>query len=92
MAEALEPAALPRRHSSGTGTYRLPPSSSFSSLQGRGGAELELGATAAGGVLDGGGQTTERRTPFVDLFCETCSKPWLIGWWDQVGVGGKSGL
>uniref|UniRef100_A0A672QKW4 Phosphodiesterase n=1 Tax=Sinocyclocheilus grahami TaxID=75366 RepID=A0A672QKW4_SINGR len=22
-------------------------------------------------------------TPFMDLFCETCSKPWLIGWWDQ---------
>ncbi|KAF4077781.1 hypothetical protein AMELA_G00211910 [Ameiurus melas] len=19
----------------------------------------------------------------MDLFCETCSKPWLIGWWDQ---------
>ena len=23
--------------------------------------------------------------PFVDFFCETCSKPWLVGWWDQVG-------
>uniref|UniRef100_A0A9J8CPX4 Phosphodiesterase n=1 Tax=Cyprinus carpio carpio TaxID=630221 RepID=A0A9J8CPX4_CYPCA len=22
-------------------------------------------------------------TPFMDLFCDTCSKPWLIGWWDQ---------
>lgn len=23
--------------------------------------------------------------PLVDFFCETCSKPWLVGWWDQVG-------
>ncbi|KAL7830733.1 hypothetical protein SRHO_G00318600 [Serrasalmus rhombeus] len=83
VAEALEPTVSPRRHSSGSGTYRLPTSSSYSSLQGRGGAELELGAAAAGGVLDGGGQAAERRTPLVDLFCETCSKPWLIGWWDQ---------
>nr|KAF6478913.1 hypothetical protein HJG59_000129 [Molossus molossus] len=21
--------------------------------------------------------------PLVDFFCETCSKPWLVGWWDQ---------
>ncbi|RXN22773.1 cAMP-specific 3, 5 -cyclic phosphodiesterase 4C-like protein [Labeo rohita] len=63
------------------GGYRLAHSSSYSPLQGRGGSELELGA-AADGVLDGGGQA-ERRTPFMDLFCETCSKPWLIGWWDQ---------
>ncbi|XP_016389613.1 cAMP-specific 3',5'-cyclic phosphodiesterase 4A-like [Sinocyclocheilus rhinocerous] len=64
------------------GGYRLAHSSSYSPLQGRGGSELELGA-AADGVLDGGGQATERRTPFMDLFCDTCSKPWLIGWWDQ---------
>ncbi|XP_049331606.1 cAMP-specific 3',5'-cyclic phosphodiesterase 4D isoform X2 [Astyanax mexicanus] len=83
VVEALEPVASPRRHSSASSTYRLPPSSSYSSLQGRAGAELELGDTAAGGVLEGGGQATERRTPLVDLFCETCSKPWLIGWWDQ---------
>lgn len=66
------------------GGFRLAHSSSYSPLQGRGGSELELEA-AADGVLDGGGQATERRTPFMDLFCETCSKPWLIGWWDQVG-------
>ncbi|XP_073694557.1 3',5'-cyclic-AMP phosphodiesterase 4C isoform X2 [Garra rufa] len=64
------------------GGYRLAHSSSYSPLQGRRGSELDLGA-AADGVLDGGGQATERRTPFMDLFCETCSKPWLIGWWDQ---------
>ncbi|XP_025771539.1 cAMP-specific 3',5'-cyclic phosphodiesterase 4A [Puma concolor] len=23
------------------------------------------------------------RMPLVDFFCETCSKPWLVGWWDQ---------
>lgn len=23
----------------------------------------------------------------MDLFCETCSRPWLIGWWDQVWLG-----
>lgn len=32
--------------------------------------------------------------PLVDFFCETCSKPWLVGWWDQVGecrvVGGQA--
>lgn len=66
------------------GGFRLAHSSSYSPLQGRGGSELELGA-AADGVLDGGGQATDSRTPFMDLFCETCSKPWLIGWWDQVG-------
>ncbi|XP_052407394.1 cAMP-specific 3',5'-cyclic phosphodiesterase 4C-like isoform X2 [Carassius gibelio] len=64
------------------GGYRLAHSSSYSPLQGRGGSELELGA-AADGVLDGGSQDTECGTPFMDLFCETCSKPWLIGWWDQ---------
>ncbi|XP_052408399.1 cAMP-specific 3',5'-cyclic phosphodiesterase 4C-like isoform X2 [Carassius gibelio] len=64
------------------GGYRLAHSSSYSPLQGRRGSELELGA-AADGVLDGDGQATERRTPFMDLFCDTCSKPWLIGWWDQ---------
>ncbi|XP_028568503.2 3',5'-cyclic-AMP phosphodiesterase 4A isoform X6 [Podarcis muralis] len=21
--------------------------------------------------------------PLVDFFCETCAKPWLVGWWDQ---------
>ncbi|XP_073510274.1 3',5'-cyclic-AMP phosphodiesterase 4A isoform X2 [Phyllobates terribilis] len=21
--------------------------------------------------------------PLVDFFCETCSRPWLVGWWDQ---------
>lgn len=26
--------------------------------------------------------------PLVDFFCETCSKPWLVGWWDQVGDAG----
>lgn len=67
------------------GGYRLPRSSSYSPLQGRAGAELDLGA-AAGGVLEGGGTAAERRTPLVDLFCETCSRPWLIGWWDQVGL------
>lgn len=31
--------------------------------------------------------------PLVDFFCETCSKPWLVGWWDQVGAcrGGVRG-
>ncbi|KAG5854192.1 hypothetical protein ANANG_G00035080 [Anguilla anguilla] len=34
--------------------------------------------------LEGGGPPAEgRRAPLVDLFCETCSKPWLISWWDQ---------
>ncbi|KAM7371818.1 hypothetical protein PAMP_009028 [Pampus punctatissimus] len=56
--------------------------SEMASNKGRAGAELDLGA-AAGGVLDGGGTAAERRTPLVDLFCETCSRPWLIGWWDQ---------
>ncbi|TRY89195.1 hypothetical protein DNTS_025385 [Danionella cerebrum] len=64
------------------GGFRLAHSSSYSPLQGRRGSELELGA-ASDGVLDGGSQATERRTPFMDLFCDTCSKPWLIGWWDQ---------
>ncbi|KAF0032860.1 hypothetical protein F2P81_015150 [Scophthalmus maximus] len=70
------------RNSSVNRGYRLPRSSSYSPLQGRAGAELDLGA-AAGGVLEGGGTAAERRTPLVDLFCETCSRPWLIGWWDQ---------
>ncbi|KAJ3598714.1 hypothetical protein NHX12_000709 [Muraenolepis orangiensis] len=56
--------------------------SGYSPLQGRrAGPELDLGALEEGG----GGTTAERRTPLVDLFCETCSRPWLIGWWDQVG-------
>ncbi|KAK7940492.1 hypothetical protein WMY93_003818 [Mugilogobius chulae] len=82
VVEAIDPAPSPCP-SPVPGGYRLPRSSSYSPLQGRAGAELDLGA--AGGVLDGGGSGTpaERRTPFVDLFCETCSKPWLIGWWDQ---------
>lgn len=29
--------------------------------------------------------------PLVDFFCETCSKPWLVGWWDQVGDLGVKG-
>ncbi|CAL9693123.1 unnamed protein product [Knipowitschia caucasica] len=80
--EAIDPAPSPCP-SPVPGGYRLPRSSSYSPLQGRAGAELDLGA--AGGVLEGGGSGTpvERRTPFVDLFCETCSRPWLIGWWDQ---------
>ncbi|MEQ2239025.1 cAMP-specific 3',5'-cyclic phosphodiesterase 4B, partial [Ilyodon furcidens] len=64
------------------GGYRLPRSSSYNPLQGRPGAELDLDA-ADGGVREGGGTAAERRTPLVDLFCETCSRPWLIGWWDQ---------
>ncbi|XP_051995592.1 cAMP-specific 3',5'-cyclic phosphodiesterase 4D isoform X3 [Xyrauchen texanus] len=60
------------------GGYRLAHSSSYSPLQGRRRSELELGADA-----DGGGEAAERSTPFMDLFCDTCSKPWLIGWWDQ---------
>ncbi|XP_018978884.1 cAMP-specific 3',5'-cyclic phosphodiesterase 4C-like isoform X2 [Cyprinus carpio] len=81
VVEAIEP--LPSSCPSPVpGGYRLAHSSSYSPLQGRGGSELELGA-AADGVLDGGSQATERRTQFMDLFCETCSKPWLIGWWDQ---------
>ncbi|XP_072299225.1 3',5'-cyclic-AMP phosphodiesterase 4C isoform X3 [Eucyclogobius newberryi] len=82
VVEAIDPAPSPCP-SPVPGGYRLPRSSSYSPLQGRAGAELDLGA--AGGVLDGGGSGTpvERRTPFVDLFCETCSKPWIIGWWDQ---------
>lgn len=85
VVEAIDPAPSPCP-SPVPGGYRLPRSSSYSPLQGRAGAELDLGA--AGGVLDGGGSGTpaERRTPLVDLFCETCSRPWLIGWWDQVGL------
>lgn len=85
VVETIDPAPSPCP-SPVPGGYRLPRSSSYSPLQGRAGAELDLGA-AAGGVLEGGGTTTERRTPLVDLFCETCSRPWLIGWWDQVGLG-----
>uniref|UniRef100_A0A3Q0T8Y2 Phosphodiesterase n=1 Tax=Amphilophus citrinellus TaxID=61819 RepID=A0A3Q0T8Y2_AMPCI len=81
VVEAIDPAPSPCP-SPVPGGYRLPRSSSYSPLQGRAGAELDLGA-AAGGVLEGGGTAAERRTPLVDLFCETCSKPWLIGWWDQ---------
>ncbi|XP_073801061.1 3',5'-cyclic-AMP phosphodiesterase 4A isoform X2 [Danio rerio] len=77
VVEAIDPPPSPV-----PGGYRLAHSSSYSPLQGRRGSELELGA-AADGVLDGGSQATERRTAFMDLFCETCSKPWLIGWWDQ---------
>ncbi|KAI5607032.1 cAMP-specific 3',5'-cyclic phosphodiesterase 4A isoform X2 [Silurus asotus] len=79
VVEAIEPATSPGP-SPGPAAYRLPHSSSYSSLQGRGGAELELGAV---GGLEGGGQAADRRSPLMDLFCETCSKPWLIGWWDQ---------
>ncbi|TWW70139.1 cAMP-specific 3',5'-cyclic phosphodiesterase 4B [Takifugu flavidus] len=81
VVEAIDPAPSPCP-SPVPGGYRLPRSSSYSPLQGRAGAELDLGA-AAGGVLEGGGTAAERRTPLVDLFCETCSRPWLIGWWDQ---------
>ncbi|KAL2101544.1 hypothetical protein ACEWY4_003305 [Coilia grayii] len=80
-------------HSPGTGrcggigvgvgvSIGMPPSSSLSSLQSRASARLELEASAED-MLDGGSSGGERRTPLVDLFCETCSKPWLIGWWDQ---------
>ena len=86
VVEAIDPVPSPCP-SPVPGGYRLPRSSSYSPLQGRAGAELDLGA-AAPGVLDGGGTAAERRTPFVDLFCETCSRPWVIGWWDQVGLGG----
>lgn len=85
VVEAIDPAPSPCP-SPVPGGYRLPRSSSYSPLQGRAGAELDLGA-AAGGVLEGGGTAAERRTPLVDLFCETCSRPWLIGWWDQVWLG-----
>lgn len=94
VVEAIDPTPSPCP-SPVPGGYRLPRSSSYSPLQGRAGAELDLGA-AAGGVLEGGGTAAERRTPLVDLFCETCSRPWLIGWWDQVGLRelteGKQGL
>ncbi|KAI9539410.1 cAMP-specific 3',5'-cyclic phosphodiesterase 4B [Dissostichus eleginoides] len=80
VVEAIDPAPSPCP-SPVPGGYRLPRSSSYSPLQGRAGAELDLGA--AGGVLEGNGTAAERRTPLVDLFCETCSRPWLIGWWDQ---------
>ncbi|KAK6311705.1 hypothetical protein J4Q44_G00173690 [Coregonus suidteri] len=86
VVEAIDPASPSPCPSPVPGGYRLPRSStSYSQLQGRGGAadlELDLGA-AAGGVLEGAGTAAERRTPLVDLFCETCSRPWLIGWWDQ---------
>lgn len=85
VVEAIDPAPSPCP-SPVPGGFRLPRSSSYSPLQGRAGAELDLGA-AAGGVLEGGGTAAERRTPLVDLFCETCSRPWLIGWWDQVWLG-----
>ncbi|KAM9784739.1 cAMP-specific 3',5'-cyclic phosphodiesterase 4D isoform X4 [Syngnathus typhle] len=81
VVEAIDPTPSPCP-SPVPGGYRLPRSSSYSPLQGRAGAELDLGE-AAGGVLEGGGTTAHRRTPLVDLFCETCSRPWLIGWWDQ---------
>ncbi|XP_023813242.1 cAMP-specific 3',5'-cyclic phosphodiesterase 4C isoform X2 [Oryzias latipes] len=81
VVEAIDPVPSPCP-SPVPGGYRLPRSSSYSPLQGRAGAELDPGA-AAGGVLEGGGTPAERRTPLVDLFCETCSRPWLIGWWDQ---------
>ncbi|XP_056262950.1 cAMP-specific 3',5'-cyclic phosphodiesterase 4C isoform X4 [Pseudoliparis swirei] len=81
VVEAIDPAPSPCP-SPVPGGYRLPRSSSYSPLQGRAGAELDLDA-AAGGVLEGSGTAAERRTPLVDLFCETCSRPWLIGWWDQ---------
>ncbi|XP_061605012.1 cAMP-specific 3',5'-cyclic phosphodiesterase 4C isoform X3 [Phyllopteryx taeniolatus] len=81
VVEAIDPTPSPCP-SPVPGGYRLPRSSSYSPLQGRAGAELDLGE-AAGGVLEGGGTTAQRRTPLVDLFCETCSRPWLIGWWDQ---------
>lgn len=94
VVEAIDPAPSPCP-SPVPGGYRLSRSSSYSPLQGRAGAELDLGA-ATGGVLEGGGTAAERRTPLVDLFCETCSRPWLIGWWDQVGLRelgeGKQGL
>lgn len=89
VVEAIDPTPSPCP-SPVPGGYRLPRSSSYSPLQGRAGAELDLGA-ATGGVLEGGGTTAERRTPLVDLFCETCSRPWLIGWWDQVGLRGGEG-
>lgn len=85
VVEAIDPAPSPCP-SPVPGGYRLPRSSSYSPLQGRAGAELDLSA-ATEGVLEGAGTTAERRTPLVDLFCETCSRPWLIGWWDQVGLG-----
>ncbi|KAK2833275.1 hypothetical protein Q5P01_017164 [Channa striata] len=81
VVEAIDPAPSPCP-SPVPGGYRLPRSSSYSPLQGRAGVELDLGA-ASGGVLEGGGTAAERRSPLVDLFCETCSRPWLIGWWDQ---------
>ncbi|XP_028840832.1 cAMP-specific 3',5'-cyclic phosphodiesterase 4D isoform X3 [Denticeps clupeoides] len=81
VVEAIDPTTSPCP-SPVPGGYRLPRSSSYGPLQGRGGSELELGATAEV-ALEGGGTAAERRTPLVDLFCETCSKPWLIGWWDQ---------
>ncbi|XP_019731358.1 cAMP-specific 3',5'-cyclic phosphodiesterase 4D isoform X3 [Hippocampus comes] len=81
VVEAIDPTPSPCP-SPVPGGYRLSRSSSYSLLQGRAGAELDLGE-AAGGILEGGGTTAQRRTPLVDLFCETCSRPWLIGWWDQ---------
>lgn len=82
VVEALEPMTSPCS-SPGSAAYRLPHSSSYSSLQGKKVAELELEVTEG---LEGGGQAAEHRSPLMDLFCETCTKPWLIGWWDQVGI------
>ncbi|KAK1805282.1 hypothetical protein P4O66_019618 [Electrophorus voltai] len=76
MVEGLESPASPRP----------PHSSSYSCLQGRGRVELEMEAACSSSssvVLEGVGQTAEHRTHLVDLFCDTCAKPWLIGWWDQ---------
>ncbi|KAF3829447.1 hypothetical protein GH733_003711 [Mirounga leonina] len=28
-------------------------------------------------------EMASHKMPLVDFFCETCSKPWLVGWWDQ---------
>ncbi|XP_041942432.1 cAMP-specific 3',5'-cyclic phosphodiesterase 4B isoform X4 [Alosa sapidissima] len=84
VVEAVEPSLSSSPCPSPTSGWcgALPPSVSLSSLQSRAAAKLELEA-ATDDMLDGGGSGAERRSPFVDLFCETCSKPWLIGWWDQ---------
>ncbi|KAI1886533.1 hypothetical protein AGOR_G00196740 [Albula goreensis] len=46
-------------------------------LWGRGGrgSDLLLGR--------GGAHPRRAKGALVDLLCETCSKPWLISWWDQ---------
>ncbi|XP_010898368.3 cAMP-specific 3',5'-cyclic phosphodiesterase 4C isoform X4 [Esox lucius] len=86
VVEAIDPASPSPCTSPVPGGYRMPRSSaSYSQLQGRGvgsDLELDLGAAAAG-VLEGSGTAAGHRTPLVDLFCETCTRPWLIGWWDQ---------